>query len=301
MKLTIAIFLAVCATILPRTAAAHHSFAAEYDGAKPITIIATITRFDMINPHSWLYVDTKDADGKTVSWQFETAAPNILFRRGFKRDYFKVGTVDGKPDLQGVWIARNAGAFDVTQIAEEHEIPYLPEALEREQKGPRVDPIYNCSMPGIPRITYMPFPIQIAQRPGYILFLYEYMHDFRLLFFTPREHVEEIDFFLGDSIPKWDGDSLVIDVTNLKPETWLDSARHTHSEALHIVERFTRAADDTILYEAELDDSKVFTRPFKIKFGMKKAAADYTILESGCYEGERDLDHMKDTNIPSAH
>jgi hypothetical protein len=88
-----AIFLAACWAIPPQPVAAHHSFAAEYDGAKPIKIIATITKFDMINPHSWLYADSKDADGKVTSWQFETAAPNILFRRGFKRDYFKVGTV----------------------------------------------------------------------------------------------------------------------------------------------------------------------------------------------------------------
>jgi hypothetical protein len=94
MKLTIAIlFVLAGAAILPVPASAHHSFAAEYDAAKPIKLVATITKFDMINPHSWLYVDTKDADGRTVSWQFETAAPNILFRRGFKRDYFKVGTV----------------------------------------------------------------------------------------------------------------------------------------------------------------------------------------------------------------
>ena len=63
-----AIFLAACWAIPPQPVAAHHSFAAEYDGAKPIKIIATITKFDMINPHSWLYADSKDADGKVTSW-----------------------------------------------------------------------------------------------------------------------------------------------------------------------------------------------------------------------------------------
>lgn len=89
-----ALFLACAAfLILSAPASAHHSFAAEYDGAKPIKLTGTITKFDMINPHSWLYVDAPDAAGNPVSWSFETAAPNILFRRGFKRDYFKVGTV----------------------------------------------------------------------------------------------------------------------------------------------------------------------------------------------------------------
>src|ERR1700692_1522407 len=72
---------------------------------------------------------------------------------------------DGKPDLQGIWETRNAASFDVSEIAEEHEIPYLPAALEREQKGARVDPIIHCMMPGVPRISYMPFPIQILQHP----------------------------------------------------------------------------------------------------------------------------------------
>ena len=196
-------------------------------------------------------------------------------------------TVDGKPDLQGIWIARNAAAFDVSEIAEGHEIPYLPEALEREQKGSRVDPIYNCSMPGVPRITYMPFPIQITERPGAILFLYEYMHDFRLLSFTPREHVEEIDFYLGDSIPKWDGDSLVIDVTNLKPETWLDSARHTHSDALHVVERYTRTGPDTLQYEATIEDQKTFSKPWKIAMPLHRITeAGFELREQESIEGD---------------
>ena len=94
MRLPIALFFAAAGlAILPTAAPAHHSFAAEYDGAKPIKLVGTITKFDMINPHSWLYVDAPDGEGKTINWAFETAAPNILFRRGFKRDYFKVGTV----------------------------------------------------------------------------------------------------------------------------------------------------------------------------------------------------------------
>src|SRR5271156_3859922 len=69
-------------------------------------------------------------------------------------------TPEGKPDMQGIWETRNAASFDVGEIAENHEIPYLPAALEREQKGARVDPIVHCMEPGVPRISYMPFPIQ---------------------------------------------------------------------------------------------------------------------------------------------
>ena len=196
-------------------------------------------------------------------------------------------TADGKPDFQGIWVARNAASFDVLEIAEGNEIPYLPAALEREQKGPRVDPIANCSMPGVPRITYMPFPIQIMQRPGVVVLLYEYLHDFRLLQTTPREHIEDLDLWLGDSVAKWDGDSLVVDVTNLKPETWLDSARHTHSEALHVVERYTRTGPDTITYEATLDDSKTYSKPWKIAMPLHRITEPgFEIREQECIEGD---------------
>ena len=82
-------------------------------------------------------------------------------------------TPEGKPDLQGIWETRNAAAFDVSEIAEGHEIPYLPAALDREQKGPRVDPIIHCMMPGVPRITYMPFPFQIFQTADFVAITYE--------------------------------------------------------------------------------------------------------------------------------
>ena len=76
----------------------HHSFAAEYDGAKPITLTGVVAKFDMVNPHSWIYIDVTDANGKLVTWKFETASPSNLFRRGFKKDTIKPGmqvTLDG--------------------------------------------------------------------------------------------------------------------------------------------------------------------------------------------------------------
>jgi len=70
---------------------AHHSFAAEYDGTKPIKLTGTVTKFDMVNPHSWIYIDVKDDSGKIVNWKFETASPSNLYRRGFKKDTIKSG------------------------------------------------------------------------------------------------------------------------------------------------------------------------------------------------------------------
>ena len=94
MRLKIAVLAATAGLFLAAIPVlAHHSFAAEYDGTKPIKVTGTVTKFDMTNPHSWVYLDVKDADGKVVNWGFETASPNALFRRGFKKDFLKPGSV----------------------------------------------------------------------------------------------------------------------------------------------------------------------------------------------------------------
>ena len=72
---------------------AHHAFAAEFDGAKPVTITGTVTKMDWINPHAWLYIDVKGPDGKVVGWMVEGGAPNALLRRGWNRRSVPAGTV----------------------------------------------------------------------------------------------------------------------------------------------------------------------------------------------------------------
>jgi hypothetical protein len=201
--------------------------------------------------------------------------------------YIAPRTVDGKPDLQGIWITRNAAGFDVSEVTEGNQVPYLPDALEREGRADRVDPIAHCSMPGVPRITYMPFPFQIVQRPGYVVFLYEYQHDHRIVSTTAREHLDGIDFYLGDSVGRWDGDTLIIDVTNLNDKTWLDSARHTHSDALHVVERYTRTGADTIFYEATIEDPKIYSRPWRISMPLHRVTEPgFELREQECLEGD---------------
>jgi hypothetical protein len=196
-------------------------------------------------------------------------------------------TTDGVPDLQGIWQVRNAASFDVSEVAEGREIPYRADALDREQKGDRVDPIAHCAMPGVPRITYMPFPFEILQRPQTVVFVYEYLHNHRIVHTTPREHLEGIDFWLGDSIARWEGDTLVIDVTDLGDKTWLDSARHTHSDELHVVERYTRTGPDTIHYEVTLEDPKTYTRPWKISMLLhRNTEPGFELREQECTEGD---------------
>jgi hypothetical protein len=96
MRFIAAMVVALMFVTVPLSA--HHSFAAEYDGTKPIKLSGTVTKFDMVNPHSWIYMDVKDDTGKIVSWKFETASPSNLYRRGFKKDTIKQGmqvTIEG--------------------------------------------------------------------------------------------------------------------------------------------------------------------------------------------------------------
>jgi len=203
------------------------------------------------------------------------------------QSYTPPRTTDGKPDLQGIWETRNAAAYDVSEVVEDHQIPYRPEALEREQKADRVDPIAHCAMPGVPRITYIGFPFQIIQRPGYVVFMYEYLHNQRVISTNPRSHLEGIDFWLGDSVARWEGGTLVIDVTNLGDKTWLDSARHMHSDELHVVERYTRTGPNTITYEATLEDPKTYTRPWTIKMPLhRNTEPGFELREQECTEGD---------------
>lgn len=110
MRLKSVVFAALILTLASFPLWAHHSFAAEYDGSKPIKLSGTVTKFDMVNPHSWIYVDVKDGSGKVVNWKFETASPANLFRRGFKKDTIKPGmqvtlegylAKDGSPTANG--------------------------------------------------------------------------------------------------------------------------------------------------------------------------------------------------------
>src|SRR5688572_20248618 len=88
-------FMAVAALVVVATAPplrAHHAFAAEFDGSKPVTLKGTVTKMEWINPHAWLHVDVTGPDGKVVSWMVEGGAPNALLRRGWNRNSVPPGT-----------------------------------------------------------------------------------------------------------------------------------------------------------------------------------------------------------------
>src|SRR5580658_693436 len=221
---------------------------------------------------------------------------------------------DAKPDMQGYWETANFfTAFDLeTREKEQYgipagkgvivdppdgKIPYQPWALEKKKDLMEhhlfEDPQAHCYLSGVPRQMYTPFGFQILQPAGNVVLLYEAFHSYRIIPVANKPHIpDSIRLFEGDSRGRWEGDTLVVDVTNQNPGTWFDMAANFHSDALHVVERFTMKDSNTIRYEATLDDVKVFTRPFTIAFNLvRNHAGDYEQMEYACVEGEKDLQH----------
>jgi hypothetical protein len=220
-----------------------------------------------------------------------------------KADTYKAPrTPDGQPDLQGIWQASSTGtAFNIEPHTPslgiqggvgvivdpaDGKIPYKPEARAKQQENfknrAKLDPINKCFMPGVPRLTYMPFPLQIVQVPDKVVMLSEYAHTTRNIFMK-GEHLEGLELWMGDSRGKWDGDTLVVDVANFNADTWLDQSGNIHSEQLHVVERFTRTGPDTMTYEATLTDPKTYTRPFTIRLLLyRHQEPNYRLLEYDC-------------------
>jgi hypothetical protein len=207
-------------------------------------------------------------------------------------------TVDGQPDLQGIWQAVNSANFNIQDhsaslgipagmaIVEGNDIPYLPAALAVRQANYRSryveDPEGKCFMVGTPRTMYMPFPFQIVQTKDQINIISEYVHTPRTLRFD-SEHPTGPEWIMGDSRAHWEGDTLVVDVANFTDGNWLDRSGNFTSSTLHVVERYTRTDADHIQYEATIEDPTVFSRPWKISFPLyRRVEPNAQLLEYEC-------------------
>ena len=210
-------------------------------------------------------------------------------------------TRDGKPDLSGIWQAfttandnllshsASEGVPAGVGVVEGDEIPYRPEALARKQDNlanrATRDTEAKCYLPGVPRITYMPFPFQIVQMPEVTTILYEYLHAVRHIHTNGTPHPRgPIEWWMGDSRGRWEGDTLVVDVVHFNEDTWFDRTGNFHSDALHVVERYTLADADHIDYEVTIEDPKVFTRPWKMRMLLyRRKEPNFQLLDYDCY------------------
>jgi hypothetical protein len=178
-------------------------------------------------------------------------------------------------------------------VVEGGAIPYKPEALAKKKENfanrTKEDPEVKCYMGGVPRSTYMPYPFQIIQGTGTIMMAYEYAGGVRIINMgKPTE--APVDSWMGWSNGRWEGDTLVIDVTGLNDQTWFDRAGNYHSDALHVVERYTPRSADTLMYEATIEDPNVFTRSWKISMPLyRRVEKNAQILEYKCPEFAEDM------------
>ncbi len=147
------------------------------------------------------------------------------------------------------------------------EIPYLPAALEKRNENRENwlerDPEIRCYLPGVPRATYMQFPFQVFQSEAKFMITYEYASAVRDIYFEDPGPAQ-VDSWMGQSVGNWDGDTFVVEVTGLHPDTWFDRAGNHHSAAMTVTERYTMQGPDHMHYEATIEDPETFSRPWTI-------------------------------------
>ena len=168
------------------------------------------------------------------------------------------------------------------------EIPYKPEALARKKENAANwidrDPELKCFLPGIPRAMYMPYPFEITQSTNKVHVAYAFASTARTI------HLDKVDDppaegWMGHSVGRWEGDTLVVDANNFNDKTWFDRAGNFHSDALRLVERFTLMTPDVIRYEVTIEDPNVFTRPWQIAMPLyRRMEPNMQLLEYRCTE-----------------
>jgi hypothetical protein len=208
-------------------------------------------------------------------------------------------TADGKPDLSGIWQASSTAAADLQDHAAGYnmlagrsvvgagaEIPYQPWAVAKKaenfQNREKADPLSHCYLPGVPRIMYLDYPFQIFQTPQAVAMTFEWSLIYRLIYTDGSPRPADLDSWMGDSRGRWEGDMLIVDVGNYNGKTWFDKAGDFHSETLHVVERYRMIGPDTIQYEATIDDSKVFTKPWTISISLRRRTDRDRLYEYIC-------------------
>jgi len=231
----------------------------------------------------------------------------------------------GKPDFNGLWEANNTANWDLQThqarpmvaqpgltpgsevlaapvvalgsigwvpgglgVVEGEEIPYQPWAAARKKENLEHwldrDPEIKCFQPGVPRAMYMPYPFQIIQSATKVQMVFEFADAQRTIHLNKMDEYPNV-LYMGYSVGHWDGDTLVVDVSDFTDATWFDRSGKFHSDALHVTERYTPMGHDAIRYEATIEDPKVFTRPWKISMPLyRRLEANAQLTDFRCVE-----------------
>ena len=225
-------------------------------------------------------------------------------------------TADGNPDLNGIWQALGSAHYNLEGHAASMgpvvatgaigaipaglgvvvggELPYQQSALAQRQTNMQdwlsLDPVVKCYMPGVPRATYMPYPFQIVQTPEHILIAYEFASASRIVYMNRPDFEAPADAWMGHSRGRWEGETLVIDVTSQMPDTWFDHAGNHHAIGIRVTERYTAMSPNHLMYEATIEDPDTFTRPWTIRMPLyRRLDENMQLLEFKCVEFVEEL------------
>jgi hypothetical protein len=235
----------------------------------------------------------------------------------------------GHPDFNGVWSVMNSANYDIEPhmaraamamrpgpvipvpakevvalgvvgsvpaglgVVEGGEIPYTADARAKRDDNRAHwldrDPEIKCYLPGVPRANYMPLPFQIVQSDSQMLIAYEYAGAVRTILFKDPGRAP-VDSWMGQSVGHWEGDTLVVTVTDQNDSTWFDRAGNFHSDQMKVVERYRLTGPDTMRYEAEITDPATFTRPWKMSMNLyRRQGEDAQLLQFNCVEFVEEL------------
>ncbi len=236
---------------------------------------------------------------------------------------------NGHPDLNGIWQALNEANYDLEihmarpalalregpvvpipaaeilslgavgsvpgglGVVEGGKIPYTPEALklkmENQENYLDRDPEIKCFLPGVPRATYMPYPFQLFQSENSTFIAYTYAGAVRDIYMKDPGPAP-VDSWMGQSHGRWEGDTLVVEVTSQYDSTWFDRSGNHHSDKLVVEERYTLMGPNHLQYEATLTDPMVYTRPWKISMPLyRRMEKNAQLLDFKCVEFVEEL------------
>ena len=228
-------------------------------------------------------------------------------------------TKDGKPDISGVWQAERSPMSEFTRVlgpdieklqvdlndvskhfvnvfwgVKPEDEPLRPEGaaiLKRRMQTPTERPMTRCLPVGVPAVTFV-YAFKIVQGPDEIVMLPESTDPARQVYTDGRSLPKNPEpSWMGSSVGKWEGDTLVVETAGFKDTSWLDSLGHPRSESMHITERYRRRDFAHLDLEVTVEDSKYYTRPFKLTTGLT-LIPNSDIFEYVCQENEKDVAHF---------
>jgi hypothetical protein len=198
-----------------------------------------------------------------------------------------VASAQARPDFSGLWYAPTPD-ISVALLPGE-EISFTAYGADRYKKLDQADsPSYRCLPYGPTRGLQSTNPFMIVQTPNLIAILTEHI-DYRVIYLDGRGHPEDIlDYpeWMGHSVGKWEGDTLVVDTIGMREETWLDTAGFEHSAKLHLTERFQKTGPDTYRWTVTVEDPIFFTKPFTYAREVKRMGKDVRLMPARCADNE---------------